>query len=867
MTKEKFQVDGMTCSACSLSVEKAVAKIPGVANVAVNLLNNSMQVSYEDGSLSSKDIEKAVHDAGYEAQSLTNTTSSVKKGLQETSLSPEEGMKKRFLLSLAFMVPLMYLAMGHMLHLPVPGIFVGEKNLLINAFTQFLLAVLVLFINRNYFTVGFKLLFKGAPNMDSLIAVGSGAAFIYGVFALYKMAFGFGHGQMPLVHEASMELYFESAAMILTLITFGKYLEAKSKGKTSQAIQKLLALAPKTATLLKDGEEIEVPIDEVEKGDILVVRPGQNIPVDGKILTGSTSIDQSAITGESIPVEKNVGHQVIAATINKNGYFTMEAEKVGDDTTFAQIIQLVEEASASKAPISKLADKISGIFVPTVIGISIVTFIVWLLVGKTFAFSLAMAIAVLVISCPCALGLATPVAIMVATGKGAQHGILFKSAEALEIAHQVQTIVLDKTGTITKGSPQVTDIILTSSVDEKTFLTLAASIEQPSEHPLAEAILEKAKDEGLTLERASTFEAVPGKGIKAVINEKTYYAGNVQWMEEQSVFIKERIPSSKTLANEGKTPLFFAEDNLLLGIIAVADVVKPSSPQAIEKFHQMGMEVMMLTGDNEETARAIGKLVGVDHIVANVLPADKEKVVRNLQSQGKKVAMVGDGINDAPALMRADVGIAIGAGTDIAIESADVVLMKSDLIDAVTAMELSKSTLKNIKGNLFWAFFYNIIGIPLAAGVFYPWLGWQLSPMFAAAAMSLSSVFVVGNALRLRSFKPSTLKKEEATSNSLLNSSKILVNTTVDKGVTSLPLTNSIKEENQMKKMIHIEGMSCGHCQASATKALANIEGVSNIMVSLEEKNATLNVSDQVSDDMLREAIVDAGFEVTSIEG
>ncbi len=853
----------MTCSACSLSVEKAVSKISGVTSVQVNLLNNSMQVTFEEGTTNTDAIEKAVHDAGYEASSLLKPVASSSGAMTQKgkTLSPEKQMKRRFLLSLLFMVPLMYLAMYHMFNLPIPSIFKGEENLLINAFTQFLLAIPVLIINRQYFIVGFKLLFKGAPNMDSLIAVGSSAAFVYGIFALYKMAYGFGHGDLAMAHHASMELYFESAAMILTLITFGKFLEAKSKGRTSQALEKLLALAPKTAFVMRDGQEVEIPIEEVVKGDVLVVRPGQRIPVDGIILTGNTSVDQSAITGESIPVEKHPGQQIIAATINKNGYFTMEAQKVGNDTTFAQIIQLVEDASASKAPISKLADKISGIFVPTVITISAVTFIVWLLVGKTFAFSLSMAIAVLVISCPCALGLATPVAIMVATGKAAQHGILFKSAEALEVTHQVQAVVLDKTGTITQGTPQVTDIVLTSSVDEKNFLSLAASIEKPSEHPLSEAIIKKAEEEKLPLKEVERFEAIPGKGIIAYMDGQKYTAGNIQWMRTQHVEVEGHLSKATALSQDGKTPLFFAREDQLLGMVAVADVVKPTSARAIESFHQMGMEVIMLTGDNEETAKAIGKTVGVDRIVANVLPADKESLIRSLQAEGKKVAMIGDGINDAPALTRADVGIAIGAGTDVAIESADVVLMKSDLIDAVTAMELSKATLKNIKGNLFWAFFYNVLGIPLAAGVFYPFFGWQLNPMFAAAAMSLSSVFVVTNALQLRGFKPSLTPDSTSITRAKTTADN---HTTIQyEPIKTEPMI--LKEEDTMNKIVHIEGMSCGHCQASATKALAALEGVENVAVSLEDKQATLTAHN-VTDEQLKNAITQAGFEVTTIE-
>lgn len=662
-------------------------------------------------------------------------------------------MKTRIIVSIVFLLPLLYLAMGHMLRLPLPMVVMGTENGITFAFTQLLLTVPILYVNRKYYQIGFKTLWHRSPNMDSLIAIGSAAAVLYGLFAIYRIGYGLGHGDIEMVKHYLHDLYFESAGTILTLITLGKYLEARSKGKTSEAIAKLLDLAPKTATVLRNDVELELPIEEVIAGDILVVRPGQSIPVDGVIIEGSSAVDQAALTGESIPVEKQSGDRVIAATINKSGYFKMQAEKVGDDTTLAQIIKLVEEASSSKAPISKMADRISGIFVPAVIIIAIAASIVWILLGYSFEFALSIGIAILVISCPCALGLATPVAIMVGTGKGAQNGILFKSAEALEILHQINTIVLDKTGTITEGKPKVTDLLTVKGISEKELIQIAATIEKPSEHPLSEAIVRKAEELNLTIDSVRDFQALSGRGIISVWNGREYIAGNDKLMKERQIDLMGFEIEAQNFALEGKTPLYFARDHQLLGIIAVADVIKTTSPAAIQAFRRMGIDVVMLTGDNKQTAAAIQKHLSIDHVVAEVLPQDKESEIRNLQESGHKVAMVGDGINDAPALARADVGIAIGAGTDVAIESADVVLMKSNLEDVVTAIQLSKATLRNIKENLFWAFFYNTLGIPLAAGVFYLTFGWKLNPMFGAAAMSLSSVFVVTNALRLRFFR------------------------------------------------------------------------------------------------------------------
>lgn len=744
----------MTCSACSAAVEKSVKKIEGISSVNVSLMTNSMTIAY-DSDVPEETVIEAVKKAGYGAQVHKKTG---ERRMAVSSVNPiEEELKEmryRVKVSFIFLIPLMYIAMGDMVGLPIPSWLLGTENAVSFAFIQMLLSLPIVYVNMKYYKVGFKALWLRAPNMDSLIAIGSAAAFIYGIYAIFRTGYGLGHGNMEIVHMYAHDLYFESGATILALITFGKYLEAKSKGKTSEAISKLMDLAPKTALIVKNGEEVEVPIEDVVIGDVVVVKPGKSVPVDGTIVEGSSSLDQSALTGESIPVEKTIGDKVIAATINKTGYFRFKAEKVGDDTTLAKIIQLVEDANATKAPIAKLADKISGIFVPTVIGISIVTFIVWMLMGYDFEFALSLAITVLVISCPCALGLATPVAIMVGTGKGAQHGILVKSAEALETMHSINTVVLDKTGTITEGKPVVTDILTNGEMTEEELIHIAASIEQPSEHPLAEAVVEKAKEMGLTLMKVDNFNSVSGMGIAAFIDGKPYIAGNLALMNEESIELGQFQEESDRLASEGKTPLFFGDKEKVFGIIAVADVVKKNSKQAIELFKKMGIDVVMLTGDNKRTAEAIRRQLDIDKVIAEVLPQDKEREVRAIQETGHKVAMIGDGINDAPALTRADVGVAIGAGTDIAIESADIVLIKNDLLDAVTAVQLSRSTIKNIKQNLFWAFFYNVLGIPLAAGVFYLSMGWKLSPMFAAAAMSLSSVFVVTNALRLKFFKP-----------------------------------------------------------------------------------------------------------------
>lgn len=755
MTKSIFDVTGMTCSACSSRIEKIVAKMDGAIEVNVNLLKNSMSIKYDEKILTPEQIIAKIVDLGYGAELQDKTNSTDKNHEKKPDAAGIEmlSMRKRLITSVIFAVPLLYIAMGEMIGLPLPYFLVGMENSIIFAFTQFLLVLPIMMAGSKYFRIGFKNLVKLSPNMDSLIALGSGAAFIYGIYAIYKIAGGIGHGDMDQAHHFSMQLYFESAGIILTLITLGKYFEARAKSRTSDAINKLMNLSPKTALVFKDGIEKIVAVEDVVLGDILIVKAGDSIPVDGVLKEGSSSVDESAITGESLPVEKQPGDKVTGGTINKTGYFKMEATAIGQNTTLAKIIQLVDEATASKAPIAKLADKISGIFVPVVIIIAIISAVIWLLLGHDFEFALSIAISVLVISCPCALGLATPTAIMVGTGRGATRGILIKSAEALEIAHGVDTVILDKTGTVTEGKPVVTDIISINS-DEKHLLTVAASLEKMSGHPLAEPIDIKAKEKQIALLDIDGYELIPGQGLKGNIQGKTCYAGNRKLMEYAGIDLTDHIKTEESLSQEGKTPLYFSEENILLGIIAVADTVKPSSKSAIEKLTKMGIDVIMITGDNSRTAEAIRVKVGLKSVIAEVLPEDKEREVRLLQEKGHKVAMVGDGINDAPALARADVGIAIGAGTDIAIESADIVLMKSDLMDVPDAISLSRAVLRNIRQNLFWAFIYNIIGIPIAAGVLYFAFDLLLNPMIAAAAMSFSSVSVVTNALRLRLFNP-----------------------------------------------------------------------------------------------------------------
>lgn len=818
----------MTCSACSAHVEKSVKKLDGVKSVNVNLLQNNMHVDFDETAVSVDDIINAVVSGGYGA-SVAGKEQEKKDNKIDNEIS---NMKFRLIVSLACLVPLMYISMGHMWGWPFLSVFHGAENGITFALTQMLLTLPIMYVNRKYYITGFKTLFHGAPNMDSLIAIGSGAAFVYGIIAIYCIGYGLGHGDKEFAHSYMMNLYFESAAMILALITLGKFLESRAKGKTSQAIEKLIDLSPKTAVVIRDGKEITVGVDDVQIGEIVVVKAGQSVPLDGVIVEGNGAIDESAITGESIAVEKNVGDKVIGATINKSGYFKFKVEKVGEDTALSQIIHLVEEASASKAPIAKLADKVSGIFVPVVISIAVITIIVWLLLGKGISFALSMGISVLVISCPCALGLATPTAIMVGTGKGAQYGILTKSAESLETAHQVDTVVLDKTGTITEGKPSVTDIAPVG-ISDKELLQIAASIEYLSEHPLAKAIVEKA--DGLEFSDVADFEQIVGQGVKGNVDGKKVLAGNYKMMRENNIEVSE----DEIFANDGKTSLYFAVDNKFVGIIAVADTIKETSRQAIEDMRKMGLDVIMLTGDNAVTANAIKNKLPLSSAVAEVLPSDKEEVVRKLQQSGHKVAMVGDGINDAPALTRADVGIAIGAGTDIAIESADIVLMKSNLQDVVTSIELSHSVIKNIKENLFWAFFYNALGIPIAAGVLYGIAGLKLNPMIAALAMSFSSVFVVSNALRLRFFKPKC---------------------------NNIKTVKNEKENITMTKTIKINGMMCSHCTGRVGEVLNAIDGVS-AEVSLDNGGqAVVTLAKDVSDDVLKKAVVDAGYEVVGIE-
>ena len=868
--KQKFQVTGMTCSACSATVERNVKKLEGVKEVTVNLLSNSMVVSYDEDKVNNQTIIDTVVKAGYQA--ALEQKNNQKKASATPAVSPVEqdikNMKFRLILSFVFLIPLMYISMGHMFGAPLPNFLTGNENALSFALTQFLLTLPVVYVNRKYFQAGFKNLVKLHPNMDSLIAIGSSAALIYGVFAIYQIGIGLGYQDMETVHHYTMDLYFESSAMILALITLGKFLETKSKGKTSEAITKLLHLAPKTATVIRNGEEQEIPVEEVVVGDRIVIKPGQSIPVDGVIIEGSSSVDQSALTGESIPVEKNVGDKVIAASVNKMGSFHMEAQKVGDDTTLAQIIQLVEDANASKAPIAKLADKISGIFVPVVITIAVIATIVWLILGYPFEFALSIGIAVLVISCPCALGLATPVAIMVGTGKGAEYGILIKSAEALEVAHSVKTVVLDKTGTITEGKPKVTDVVPSEYISEQELLSVAASMEKPSEHPLADAIVAYAQEKKVGFLPTEHFKAVSGQGITASMNGTEYYAGNISFIS-QYVDVGSFEELSNTFADQGKTPLYFADSNHILGVIAVADVVKPTSAEAISQLKDMHIDVVMLTGDHKKTAQAIQKQLGIDRVVAEVLPQDKEREIRALQEGGHKVAMVGDGINDAPALARADVGIAIGAGTDIAIESADIVLMKNSLLDVVTAIRLSKATIRNIKENLFWAFFYNSIGIPLAAGVFFSLLGWKLNPMFGAATMSLSSVCVVLNALRLKFFKP---RHMTSASENLQNNTETCPIQTVAEQPASPTVSqienNQTKDEGEkqvMTKIMNINGMSCGHCKATVEKILNGFDGV-HATVDLDKKCAVMEVSGPIDEKAMMDAVNEAGFGAVSVE-
>ena len=907
MKKQKFSVTGMTCSACSSHVEKSVRKLSGMEQVTVNLLTNSMQVVYDDTFCKEDTIIEAVEKAGYGASLAGNDEKSAKnRNDQDLSRSGQgttgqdtagrealkgkaanKEMKSRLIISIVFMVLLMGVSMHHMffmwLHLPVPEfltrLFHGNENALTFAFTQLLLTLPILYVNRKYYQTGFKTLFHLSPNMDSLIAIGSGAALVYGVFAIYRIGYGLGHGDQALVSRYASDLYFESAGMILALITVGKYMETRSKGKTSEAIQKLMDLSPKTAILLsEDGEEREVPTWQLAKDDLFIVKPGSLVPADGIVVEGTSSINEAAITGESIPVEKQPGDSVVSATMNKAGRLVCRAVKVGEDTTLSQIIRLVEEASSSKAPIAKLADQIAGIFVPAVMGIALVTFLVWLLAGGGFEAAMSSAIAVLVISCPCALGLATPVAIMVGTGVGAKNGILIKSGDALQTAQNIDTVVLDKTGTITEGKPRVTDVLTYDrELTPSRVLSYAAAIEKPSEHPLAEAVVNEAAAKGVPIPGVREFQAVFGKGVMGSCEGKRCLAGNAAFLKENGIALTpEQEKAMEKLSGEGKTPLLFAAGKALSGIIAVADTVKDSSVTAIRELRDMNIQVVMLTGDNKRTAAAVQKKLGINRVAAEVLPKDKEKEIRRLRQEGRKVAMIGDGINDAPALAAADVGIAIGAGTDVAIDSADIILMKSRLTDAVTAIRLSRAVIRNIKENLFWAFFYNSIGIPLAAGVLYPAFGIRLNPMFGAAAMSLSSLFVVGNALRLRGFKAGErgpAHEAEAEDGAAEAWENAETGENLEAGENACPgqeieKNNKIEEkqeERSMNKTMIIEGMMCAHCTGRVQKALEAVEGVESVVMSLEEKSAVLTLSSKVEDEALKAAVAEAGYEVTQI--
>ena len=837
---EQYTVTGMSCAACSARVEKAVSAVPGVTSCSVSLLTNSMGV---EGTATPDAVISAVQAAGYGASLKGAAQAAPSLAEQEDALADHETpvLKRRLIASLGFLIVLMYFSMGHMMWgWPLPSFFDG--NHVAMGLVQLLLTVAVMVINQKFFINGFKSLFHGAPNMDTLVALGATASFGYSTYALFAMTGVQVRGDAAAVMSYMHEFYFESAAMILALITVGKMLEARSKGKTTDALKSLMKLAPQTATLIRDGQEVTVPIAQVKRGDVFVVRPGENIPVDGVILEGESAVNESALTGESIPVDKAVGDSVSAATTNQSGFLRCEATRVGEDTTLSQIIKMVSDAAATKAPIAKVADKVSGVFVPTVITLAVITTAVWLLCGKPIGFALARGISVLVISCPCALGLATPVAIMVGNGLGAKNGILFKTAVSLEETGKTEIVALDKTGTITKGEPRVTDVLPAEGMTETALLSLAAALEQRSEHPLARAVMLRAEEDKLDVSEVSDFRALPGNGLTATLNGNMLLGGSLSFISTQADVPQALREKAEALADEGKTPLLFAKDGKLAGVIAVADVIKEDSPAAIAALRNMGIHVVMLTGDNEKTARAIGRQAGVDEVIAGVLPEGKESVIRKLQKQGK-VAMVGDGINDAPALTRADIGIAIGAGTDVAIDAADVVLMKSQLSDVPAAIRLSRATLRNIHENLFWAFFYNVIGIPLAAGVWIPIFGWTLNPMFGAAAMSLSSFCVVSNALRLNLFKLHDAGK--------------------DKKINK----KHHKEETKMEKTMKIEGMMCGHCEAAVKKALEAVDGVVSAEVSHTSGTAVVTLSKPVENAVLQKAVEDKDYKVTGIEG
>ena len=863
MKKEKFTITGMTCSACSARVEKAVSKVDGTKDVSVNLLTNSMQLEYDESKTNVSAIIAAVVEAGYGASV---------KGAERAKAAalPEEDpvrkniaeMKHRLIWSIIFLMPTLYISMHGLFQklfgLPVPQLisqlFDGPENAITFAFSQFLLVLPIMYLNRRYYITGFRNLLHGAPNMDSLVGMGSMAAALFGAFAIFRMGWGFGHNDWALVTEYSTNLYFESAGMIVTLITVGKYLEARAKGQTSKALEKLMDLAPKQATVVRGGVEQVVPVEQLAVGDEIVVRPGERIPADGVVLSGTTSIDESAITGEPIPVEKQQGDKVTSATINKQGFIHFRAERVGADSTISQIIRLVDEASASKAPIARMADKIAGVFVPAVITVAVLAGAAWLAMGASVEFAFSIAICILVISCPCSLGLATPVAIMVGTGKGAENGILIKSGEALEIAQSVDTVVMDKTGTITEGRPEVTSVLAADGVSEQELLAIAAGLEKGSEHPLAESVMNYAEEKKIAAKAMTDFRALFGRGVEARADGHVYYAGNAKLMAEQQIDLAPYESHLGALSDDGCTPLIFAEDDHVIGILAAADVEKATSKEAIARFREMGIDVVMLTGDNERTAEAIRRRMGIPKVIAGVLPENKAEHIKKLQSEGHKVAMIGDGINDAPALAQADLGMAIGAGTDVTIESADAVLMKSDLLDAVSAIRLSKAVLRNIKENLFWALIYNVICIPVAAGILYPAFGIKLSPVVGAAAMSMSSVCVVMNALRLRFFKTDRGEAQEAA----------VVHKDVVPAVPAAADHHSIKqkEEDTMEKTLTIKGMMCAHCQKHVHDALAKMDGVTDVTVDLEGGKADVKASREIPQEDFRKVIEEAGYEL-----
>ena len=866
---EQYNVTGMSCAACSSRVEKAVSKVPGVTSCSVSLLTNSMGV---EGTATSGEIIKAVQDAGYGASLKGAAGAQASASAAEEALEDHETpvLKRRLIASVGFLLVLMYFSMGHMMWgWPLPAWFDG--NHVAMGLAQLLLAGIVMVINQKFFISGFKSLRHRAPNMDTLVALGSMASFIWSVYALFAMTRAQVDGDSAAVMNYMMEFYFESAAMILTLITVGKMLEARSKGKTTDALKELMKLAPKTAVAVRDGQEVTVPVEQVKKGDVFVVRPGENIPVDGVVLEGTSAVNEAALTGESIPVDKNPGDAVSAATVNQSGFIRCEATRVGEDTTLSQIIKMVSDAAATKAPIAKIADRVSGVFVPAVISIAVITTIIWLLVGKPFGFALARGISVLVISCPCALGLATPVAIMVGNGMGAKNGILFKTAVSLEEAGKIQIVALDKTGTITKGEPQVTDFVPADGISETELLSYAGVLEQKSEHPLAKAILANAGERNMEIPEVTEFQALPGNGLTAVLNGETLTGGSMKFISSRAAVSEKLKKQAEKLAEEGKTPLLFAKNDKLLGMIAVADVIKEDSPQAVRELQNMGIRVVMLTGDNERTAKAIGAQAGVDEVIAGVLPDGKESVIRALKEKGK-VAMVGDGINDAPALTRADIGIAIGAGTDVAIDAADVVLMKSQLSDVPAAIRLSRAALRNIHENLFWAFFYNVIGIPLAAGVWIPIFGWTLNPMFGAAAMSLSSFCVVTNALRLNLFKVHDASKDKKIKNEISElhaGNEIHENGSCENEIHDRKDQENIKENKENNNMttitVNVTGMMCGHCEAHVNKAVKEAFGVEDVVSSHEKGTTVIQAPQKLDEDKIREVIKEAGYEVTGI--